>query len=37
MGRNEDAIKCYDKAIELDKSYVPPYNGKGNAFSDLGE
>ena len=28
----DEAIKCYDKAIELDPKYAYPWNGKGNVF-----
>jgi tetratricopeptide (TPR) repeat protein len=35
LKRYDDAIKCYDKAIELAPDYPEPYRNKGNALSEL--
>ncbi|MEL6944873.1 MAG: tetratricopeptide repeat protein, partial [Bacteroidota bacterium] len=35
LGRYEEAIKDYDKAITLDKGYAIAYNNRGNAKYDL--
>lgn len=37
QGNYEEAIKCYDKAIELDPNYTFAWSGKGNALSNLGK
>ena len=34
LGRKEEAIVCYDKAIEINPQYADAYNNKGNALSD---
>jgi tetratricopeptide (TPR) repeat protein len=36
LGRHQDAIVCYDKAIELDRHDASAWNSKGNALSALG-
>ncbi len=36
MGRNEEAIKDYDKAIELNPQYAKAYNNRGKAKAKLG-
>lgn len=36
MGKKDEAIQAYDKAIELDPKYAYPWNGKGNALKSLG-
>ena len=37
LGRYEEAIADYDKAIGLDPKYAPAYNNRGNAYYDLGQ
>ena len=36
LGRYEDAIKEYDKALAIDPNYKEAHNNKGNALDDLG-
>jgi tetratricopeptide (TPR) repeat protein len=36
LGRNEEAIRCYDKALELDPRYVAAWNNKGVSLKSLG-
>lgn len=36
LGRHQDAIVCYDKAIELDRHDVSAWSSKGNALAALG-
>ncbi len=36
LGRNEEAIKCYNKSIELDPNHSGAYNNKGSALGILG-
>ena len=36
MGRKEEAIEAFDKAIEIDPNYTAAYNNKGNALYDIG-
>ncbi|WDV46284.1 tetratricopeptide repeat protein [Clostridiaceae bacterium M8S5] len=36
-GYNDEAIKAYDKAIQLNKNYAEAYVGKGALLSDLGK
>ena len=36
-GEYEQAIKDYDKAIELNPEYATAYNNRGNAYAKLGE
>jgi len=31
----EEAIECFDKAVELDPSFAAPLNGKGAAYEKL--
>jgi tetratricopeptide (TPR) repeat protein len=35
QGNYTDAIKCYDKAIEIDPKYVLAWSNKGNALKAL--
>ena len=30
MGKNEDALSCYERSLELDKMYAPAKSGRGN-------
>jgi len=36
LGRPEEAIHCYDKALEFAPRYVAAWNNKGNSLSNLG-
>jgi|GEM_PF-4529823 len=36
LGRNEEALKSYDKALEIDPKYALAWNNKGNALGNLG-
>ena len=36
LGRHDEAMKCFDKAIELDPSFLYAHNGKGIALNALG-
>jgi len=36
LGRHEEAIEQYDKAIALDQKDAGNYNGKGNCLYELG-
>jgi tetratricopeptide (TPR) repeat protein len=36
-GKNEEAIKYFDKALELNPHFVQAWNYKGNVYSDLGK
>jgi tetratricopeptide (TPR) repeat protein len=36
LGRHEEAIAAYQRAIELDPEYASPHNGLGNVYDDLG-
>ena len=36
LGRYEEAIECYDKAIELDPDYADAWKHKGDALYELG-
>ena len=36
LGKHEEAIKCYDKALELNPKYEKAWNNKGNTFEKLG-
>jgi tetratricopeptide (TPR) repeat protein len=37
LGKNEEAIKCYDLAIKCNPDCTPAYNNKGIALSHLGQ
>ena len=37
QGKKEEAIRAYDKAIELNPDSTEAYNNKGNALRDLGK
>ncbi len=37
MGKKEEAIKQYDKAIQINPKYADAYYNKGIALSDLGK
>jgi tetratricopeptide (TPR) repeat protein len=32
-----DALKCFDKAIELDRNYSLAYYNKGVLYTDIGD
>ncbi len=32
LGKNDEAITCYDKAIEIDPNSASAWNNKGNAL-----
>jgi tetratricopeptide (TPR) repeat protein len=34
--RKDEAIKCYDKALEIDPKYANAWNNKGIFFNNLG-
>lgn len=34
-GKYEEAIECFDKALELDPTYIRAYNNKGCVFEAL--
>ena len=36
LGRHEEAIRCFDKALELDPRFVGAWSNKGNSLTDLG-
>ena len=36
LGRYDEAIKCYDKAIEIDPNDADAWNNKGLALNSLG-
>jgi tetratricopeptide (TPR) repeat protein len=36
LGRNDEALDCYEKAIDLDPNFVYAWSGKGWALSNLG-
>jgi tetratricopeptide (TPR) repeat protein len=36
LGKYEEAIQCFDKAIELDPNYAIAWSNKGNALDELG-
>ncbi len=36
LGRYDEAIRCYDTALEINPEYAYLWNGKGNALYDLG-
>jgi len=36
LGRYEEALEAYGRAIELDPKYASPHNGRGNVYRDLG-
>ena len=37
LGKYDEAIQCYDKAIEIDANYADAWNNKGNALDNLGK
>src|SRR5207253_2236366 len=37
LGKYEEAIKCYDKALEIDPNYVTAWNNKGYTLDKLGK
>ena len=36
LGRHEEALQCYNKAIELNPNYDAAWNNKGNTLENLG-
>ena len=36
LGQHEEALENFQKAINLDPSYVEAYNNLANAFKELG-
>lgn len=36
MGRHEEALVCYDRAIPLNPAHTTPWDCKGNCLQDLG-
>ena len=36
LGRKEEAIACYDRALEIDPRFTVAWNAKGRVLSDLG-
>ncbi|HET90452.1 MAG TPA: tetratricopeptide repeat protein, partial [Chloroflexi bacterium] len=36
LGRHDEALAAYRRAVELDPDYATPHNGLGNVYSDLG-
>jgi tetratricopeptide (TPR) repeat protein len=36
LGRHEEALGCYDKALAIDPQYTSAWNNKGTALADLG-
>jgi tetratricopeptide (TPR) repeat protein len=36
LGRPDDALAEYQRAVELDPKFATPHNGLGNAYRDLG-
>ena len=36
LGRDEESLVCYDKALEIDPNNVNAWNNKGDALFDLG-
>jgi Flp pilus assembly protein TadD len=36
LGRHEDAIRCYHKAIEIESGYATAWKNKGMALKALG-
>jgi len=37
LKRYEDAIKCYDKVIEMDPNHANAWYNKAKAFRDMGQ
>lgn len=37
QGKCDDAIKCYDEAINLDSNYTKAWSGKGTALAMQGK
>jgi tetratricopeptide (TPR) repeat protein len=35
LGNNEEAIECYNKALEIDPNYAKVWNDKGAILTDL--
>jgi tetratricopeptide (TPR) repeat protein len=36
LGRDEEALKCYNKALKLNPAYIMAWNNKGNSLNSLG-
>jgi len=37
LGKNEEAIRCYDKALEIDPKDVDAWYNKGLSLNNLGK
>ncbi|MBT7473039.1 MAG: tetratricopeptide repeat protein, partial [Nitrosopumilus sp.] len=37
LGKNEEAIACYDEALSLDSTNCDAWTSKGNSLSELGK
>jgi tetratricopeptide (TPR) repeat protein len=37
LGKYDEAISCYDKALQTDPNNAQAWNGKGKTLSDLGK
>ena len=37
LGRNDEAIACYDKALSIDRQYDEAWNNKGGTLLALGQ
>ncbi|MGH9879005.1 MAG: tetratricopeptide repeat protein, partial [Nitrososphaerales archaeon] len=37
LGKHDEAIKCFDKAIAIDPNHAGAWAGRGNVFVNLGK